>query len=936
MINEKSIVQVLDRSVNLFGNKEAVYDGVQRLSYDELGHAVRHLAAALIKLGIGTGDKVIVCLPNCHEFVITYFALARIGAVLIPGNPDEQDKEWDRIILIPGVKAVFCSRIDEKTEILIRKKLLKNTGRIITVRFSKTGLITFDELLGIGKTVPLTGRCPVANEDIFAILYTSGSTGLPKGVMLTHGNFLYSAENVIHALQCNETDTFLVPVPFSHVFGLIPGMLSVIMSGGKMVLLEKYRADSVLSLIEQERITVHYGVPTMFILELNDPAAANTDFSSLRTGMIGGSPCPESVVKRIISEMGCNIIVSYGATETAGGVTYTALGDDIRIRASTVGRPAAGTELQIVDKNRLPVPPGTVGELACRGRGIAKGYYPAQENAIDDDGWYYTGDLARVNDAGYVQLVGRKKDMIIRGGLNIYPSEVEEVFYTHPHIADVSVVGIPDDVLGEAACAVIKLKPSGEQETTAAMKEFIQARVAKYKIPDHFLFIERFLLTRTGKKDKKALIKYCQSHLVTVNPRGVSPEGLQNCEPISGDSAQSLNDRGYSMNSRREVDKNMVDFSLSDEQQSIQKLAREFTATHIIPVARAWDEKGGFHEFILAEARKAGLNCMAVPKEYGGAGYDSVTQSLVAEEWGYGCAAFSTTLGGNGLSSYPIAIAGTGEQKKLYYGRLVAGGMGGFALTEPGAGSDAGACATTARLDGDEWVLNGTKCFATTCGYAAIMVVFASTDPGKGVKGLSAFIVESEREGVIVGAEEHKMGIRSSNTVELILKNVRIPKGHLLGKAGEGMKIAMKTLDMARPIVASAAVGIARRALDEAIKFAKEYLDVNGKPIGSHQAVAFKLADMATQVEAARQLVRNALRLKDAGVPYTKEAAMAKTFATDAAMRVSADAVELMGQHGYSHDAIVEKLMRDAKVTQIYEGTNQVQRIVISGILMNS
>lgn len=380
----------------------------------------------------------------------------------------------------------------------------------------------------------------------------------------------------------------------------------------------------------------------------------------------------------------------------------------------------------------------------------------------------------------------------------------------------------------------------------------------------------------------------------------------------------------------------MVDMSLTPEQQKVQQLARDFTTKYIIPVDREWDEKGEFHEFILEEVKKAGLNCMAVPEEYGGPGYSSVIQSLVAEEWGYGCAAFSTTLGGNGLSSYPIAIAGTEEQKKLYYGRLVNGGMGGFALTEPGAGSDAGACATTAKPDGEEWVLNGTKCFATTCGYANIMVIFASTDPSKGVKGLSAFIVESEREGVIVGAVEHKMGIRSSNTVELILKNVRIPKTHLLGKEGEGMKIAMKTLDMARPIVASAAVGIARRALEEAVKFAKEYLDVNGKPIGSHQAIGFKLADMATQVEAARQLVRNALRLKDAGVPYTKEAAMAKTFATDTAMRVTADAVEIMGHYGYSQDAIVEKLMRDAKVTQIYEGTNQVQRIVISGILLNS
>lgn len=380
----------------------------------------------------------------------------------------------------------------------------------------------------------------------------------------------------------------------------------------------------------------------------------------------------------------------------------------------------------------------------------------------------------------------------------------------------------------------------------------------------------------------------------------------------------------------------MVDMSLTPVQQERQQLAREFTAKHIIPVASEWDEKGEFHEFIIEEAKKAGLNCIAIPEEYGGPGYDSVSQALTVEEWAYGCGAFATTLGGNGLSSYPLAIAGTEDQKKLYYGRLVDGGMGGFALTEPGAGSDAGAVATIARLEGDEWVLNGTKCFATTCGYASIMIVFASTDPSKGVKGLSAFIVEKERPGLIVGAEEHKMGIRSSNTVELLLKNVHIPKDHLLGREGDGMKIAMKTLDMARPMVASQGVGIAQRALDEAIKFAKEYLDVNGKPLAAQQSVAFKLADMAIQVEAARQLVRNCLRLKDAGVPYTKEAAIAKTFATDTAMKVTTEALEIMGSYGYSKDSVVEKLMRDAKIQQIYEGTNQIQRLVISGLLLST
>lgn len=381
---------------------------------------------------------------------------------------------------------------------------------------------------------------------------------------------------------------------------------------------------------------------------------------------------------------------------------------------------------------------------------------------------------------------------------------------------------------------------------------------------------------------------------------------------------------------------NMADKSLTPEQQRLQQLAREFTARHIIPVAAEYDRTGEFPAYILAEAKKVNLHCNAVPAEYGGPGYDALSQELIVEEWSYGCAAFATTLNGNGLSSYPLLIAGNEEQKRLFFGRLVAGGIGGFSLTEPGAGSDAGAVATTAKADGDEWVLNGTKCFATTCGYADIMIVFASTNPAMGVKGLSAFLVEKERPGLTVGSVEHKMGIRSSNTVELILKNVRIPKGHLLGKEGEGMKIAMKTLDLGRPMVAAIGIGVAQRALDEAVKFAKSQLDISGKPLAAHQNVAFKLADMAIQVEAARQLTRNVFRLKEAGSPYTKEAAIAKTYATDTAMRVAADAVEIMGAYGYSRDAVAEKLMRDAKVTQIYEGTNQVQRLVISGQLLNA
>lgn len=377
----------------------------------------------------------------------------------------------------------------------------------------------------------------------------------------------------------------------------------------------------------------------------------------------------------------------------------------------------------------------------------------------------------------------------------------------------------------------------------------------------------------------------------------------------------------------------MMDFLLTPEQQKYQELARKFTREYILPVADEYDRKGEFPWPIVKAVKEIGLNCMTAPKDYGGPGLDSVTISVVMEEFAYGCGGIATTLGGNGLSSYPVLIAGTEEQKKLFFGILVPGGLGAFALTEPGAGSDAGAVSTVARKVGDEYVINGTKCFITTGAMADVFIVFASTNPSLKHRGLSAFIVERDREGVAIGHEEHKMGIRSSNTVEVRFKDTRVPASHLLGKEGDGFKIAMQTLDMARPIVGSIAVGIARAALEECINYVKTRTD-GGKPLAADQAIQFRLADMAIKVETARLMVRRALVLKEAGLPYSKESAMAKTLAGDVAMEVTAEAVEIMGCLGYSKDSRVEKLMRDAKITQIYEGTNQVQRIVIANHLL--
>lgn len=518
MSNKQSIFEVLENSFDRFPNHEAVYDGYRHITYKELYKETECIAAALLKLGVEKGDKVIVCLPNWHEFVIIYFALSKMGAILIPGNPSYQKKEWDNILQITGVKAVFCSKIDEQHEIIIREKLMGNIGHIISVRFSMSNLLSFEELLKLGETESLVNNVAASNDDVFTVLFTSGSTGTAKGVMLTHKNFIYSAANVVNTLECTEDDHFLVPVPFSHVFGLIPGILSVIMSGGRMVIMEKFRADLAIKLITEEKITVQFGVPTMFIMELNDPAAINADFSSLRTGIIAGSPCSESVINRIHSKMGCNIIASYGATETSAGVTYTNLDDD-QIGSGTVGRVIEGTEIKIVDENRKVVPVGTVGELACRGKGISKGYYQMTtitQSFTDSEGWYYTEDLAKIDDNGYVFIVGRKKDLIIRGGYNIYPREIEEIFHTHSKVAEISIVSLPDTTLGEVTCAVIKLTPDNQHETEATMKDFIKDKVAKYKIPDHILFVESFLLSQTGKINKKVLRELCKNRLESV------------------------------------------------------------------------------------------------------------------------------------------------------------------------------------------------------------------------------------------------------------------------------------------------------------------------------------------------------------------------------------------------------------------------------------
>jgi alkylation response protein AidB-like acyl-CoA dehydrogenase len=374
---------------------------------------------------------------------------------------------------------------------------------------------------------------------------------------------------------------------------------------------------------------------------------------------------------------------------------------------------------------------------------------------------------------------------------------------------------------------------------------------------------------------------------------------------------------------------------LTSEQTDLRDLVRNFARQKIAPRAAEYDQSGAFPWDNIREMAQLDLLGLPIPEEYGGAGADTVSYMVAIEEISRCCAATGAIMAVHTSAGImPILLFGTEEQKKKYIPDIAGGRkIAAFALTEPGAGSDASQVATTATLDGDEYVLNGTKCFITNGEAASTYCVFATVDKSKGLKGITGFIVEKGTPGFTFGKKEDKMGIRASSTTELIFQDCRIPKENLLGKFGEGFKIAMIVLDGARIGIGAQAVGIAQAAFEEARDYSKTRVQF-GKPIAELQTIRNMLADMAIQIEAARQLVYHAAQLKDAGLPYGKEAAMAKTFAGDMAVEVALNAIQIMGGYGYSREYPVERLLRDAKITQIYEGTNQIQRVVIAGHIL--
>jgi len=377
----------------------------------------------------------------------------------------------------------------------------------------------------------------------------------------------------------------------------------------------------------------------------------------------------------------------------------------------------------------------------------------------------------------------------------------------------------------------------------------------------------------------------------------------------------------------------MIDFQLTDEQQQMRQLARRFAEREIRPLAAAYDKSDETPWPVLQKAAQVGLTSYQYPKEHGGGDVGSIlTACIVTEELAWGCLGIATAIVGAGLAAVPIRIAGSDEQKACYLPWFCGAGkpkLGAFALTEPEAGSDAASLRTTAVRDGDRYVLNGQKRFITHGGIADLYTIFATVNPDLGHAGITAFIVEKDMPGLSAGKKEEKMGMRACHTGDVILEDVHVPVENRLGEEGEGFVIAMKSFEHTRPIVASCAVGVARAAYEYAFQYAQERMQF-GKPIMAKQAIRFMLADMATEIDAARLLTWRAAWRADRGMPCNIQASMAKSFAADAAMRITTNAVQILGGYGYMREYPVEKWMRDAKILQIVEGTSQIQKVIIS------
>lgn len=506
LVVRQSIAHALARTVSRHGKRPALISRHQniRWTWSELIGAARSLANGLARLGMQPGDRIGVWSTNCAEWVTLQYACALSGLVLVNVNPAYRAHELSFVLERSRIRALVLRERDSRADYrqLLEQALSKTPSHLEHVLY-----LDSPEWRAAASSPANVLFPEPAPGDVASIQYTSGTTGSPKGVLLTHLNLLNNGRFIAQRLRANESDRICIPVPLYHCFGCVIGTMTAAVTGAAMILpAATFDAGKTLEAVATERATALYGVPAMFIAELHHPLFASTDFSSLRTGVMAGSPCPIEVMRQVVERMNCReITIAYGQTESSPVITMSSAADPLEVRCTTVGRPLPATEVKIVDAaTGSYLPDGLQGELCTRGYLVMKGYdqdQAATEAVIDRDGWLHTGDLAVRDGDGCYRITGRLKDMIIRGGENIYPREVEEFLYSHPKVAEAQVVGLPHERLGESVLAWIRLKP-GCEATAEEIQAYCQGEIAYFKIPEAIRFVDSFPTTVTGKIQK--------------------------------------------------------------------------------------------------------------------------------------------------------------------------------------------------------------------------------------------------------------------------------------------------------------------------------------------------------------------------------------------------------------------------------------------------
>jgi fatty-acyl-CoA synthase len=528
--NDLTVGALLDDMAQRFSDNDALiyHERGLRYSYSQFNQVCRQVAKGLLKLGIKKGDNLSIWAYNVPEWVILQFATAKIGAILVTVNTSYKSAELEYILNQSDSNTLFMVKSFKDSDYVqtvneVIPELKGSTaGELSTPKLpflkrvvfigdeTPSGMLNFKQIMELGAGVSDAELAAVEAtldcHETINMQYTSGTTGFPKGVMLTHYNVVNNGFNIGECMKLTEKDRLCIPVPFFHCFGCVLGVMACVTHATAMVPVEIFDPLKVLQTIEKEKCTGVHGVPTMFIAELEHPDFKKFDLSSLRTGIMAGSNCPIEVMKKVISEMNAReITIAYGQTESSPVITQTRTDDAIELRVATVGRALPDVEVKIVDiESGATLPPGKQGELCTRGYLVMKGYYKMPDEtakAIDSDKWLHTGDLAIMDENGYCKITGRIKNMIIRGGENIYPREIEEFLYTHPKVSDIQVYGVPDRKYGEQVMASIILK-KGMEMTEDEVREFCNGKIANYKIPKYVKFVESYPMTASGKIQK--------------------------------------------------------------------------------------------------------------------------------------------------------------------------------------------------------------------------------------------------------------------------------------------------------------------------------------------------------------------------------------------------------------------------------------------------